>query len=232
LIAFIDIGGNIGTYTMYASSSLHRKTISIECYQPNIDRIVRAIQIENVSKYVTLIGNAIYNESGKFLELSKDNANVGGQGLLTNETIKKSSSNSDGFKGYLIKEYLKIFYLFFFLLVLTTRFDDLYPILINNQISNAIMKVDIQLSEIFLCQSGSKIFDSINIALVQMEWSDIKLNKYYADFIIEFFTQRNYLPVATDNCKVLNSTNTNYTTWGTPYDIYWIKSDYYHISQS
>jgi hypothetical protein len=112
---------------------------------------------------------------------------------------------------------------------MTTRFDDLYPIIINNQISNAIMKIDIQLSEIFLCQTGAKIFDSINIVLVQLEWSDIKLKKDHADFIIDFFTQRDYLPVATDNCRILNATNTNYTTWGTPHDIYWIKSDYYQI---
>jgi FkbM family methyltransferase len=99
----IDIGANIGTYTMY-SSSIGRTTISVECYQPNIDRIVRAIQIENVSKYVTLIGNAIYNESGKFLELSKDNSNVGGQGLITNQTIENSSSISNQFRGHLTKE--------------------------------------------------------------------------------------------------------------------------------
>jgi hypothetical protein len=94
------------------------------------------------------------------------------------------------------------------------------------------MKVDIQLSEIFLCQSGYKIFDSINIVLVQMEWSDIKFKRDHANFIINFFTKRNYLSVATNNCQIFNSTNTNYTTWGTPHDIYWIKSNYYHICQT
>jgi FkbM family methyltransferase len=229
MVALIDIGANIGTYTMY-SSSIGRKTISIECYQPNIDRIVRAIQIENTSKYVTLIENAIYNQSGEYLELSKDNSNVGGQALITNQTMEYLSLNSNPFRGYLTKK--QNFYLIFFCLVVTTRFDDLYPIFIKNKISIAIMKIDIQLSEIFLCQSGYKIFDSINIVLVQMEWSDIKLKKDYADFIIDFFTERNYLSVSTDNCQILNSTNTNYTTWGTPFDIYWIKSDYYHICRS
>ncbi len=102
IIALIDIGANIGTYTMY-SSSISRKTISVECYQPNIERIVRAIQIENVSKYVILIGNAIYNQSGKSLELSKDNSNVGGQGLIMNQTIENSSFISNQFRGHLNK---------------------------------------------------------------------------------------------------------------------------------
>jgi hypothetical protein len=85
------------------SSSISRKTISVECYQPNIERIVRAIQIENVSKYVILIGNAIYNQSGKSLELSKDNSNVGGQGLIMNQTIENSSFISNQFRGHLNK---------------------------------------------------------------------------------------------------------------------------------
>ena len=112
---------------------------------------------------------------------------------------------------------------------MTTRFDDLYPIFVNNQISNVIMKVDIQSSEIFLCQSGYQIFDLINVVLVQMEWIDIKRIKNDAEFIIEFFNKRNYLSLSTKDCQILNTTNSNYTNWGTPDDIYWIKSDYYHL---
>ncbi len=91
MVALIDIGANIGTYTMY-SSSIGRKTISIE--------------------YVTLIGNAIYNQSGEYLELSKDNSNVGGQALITNQTMEYLSFNSNPFRGYLTKK--QNFYLIFF----------------------------------------------------------------------------------------------------------------------
>ena len=115
MIDFIDIGANIGIYTMYASS-IGRKTISIECYQPNIERIIRAIQIENVSKYVILIGNAIYNQSDKYLQLSKDNLNIGAQSLVTNQTGENPSVISNGFQGYLRlnKNFYPILFYFFF----------------------------------------------------------------------------------------------------------------------
>ncbi|CAF1539288.1 unnamed protein product [Adineta ricciae] len=208
--AMIDVGANIGVYTLYALA-LHRPTISVECYKPNIERIVRASQIENVSKHLTLIGNAIYNRSGEFFKLSKDDINVGGQGLTVNGTMQQASSMADQFT------------------VSTIRFDDLLPLFIDRQIENAIMKVDIQSSENFLCASGEKIFDSINIPFILMEWVDIKWITNRADFIIDFFIQRSYFPVSTYNCQILNHTTSNYTTWGTPHDIYWIKSNYYHL---
>ncbi len=82
-------------------------------------------------------------------------------------------------------------------MVLTARFDDLYPIFVNNEITNAIMKIDVESSEIFLYQSGNRIFDSVNIALVQTEWSAIKLKKEDAEYTIDFFTKRGYLPLST-----------------------------------
>lgn len=91
------------------------------------------------------------------------------------------------------------------------------------------MKIDIESAEIFLFQTANRIFDSINIVLVQMEWASIKLNQNYAQFIMNFFYKRNYLSVSTANCQILNSTTSNYTTWGTPHDIYWIKRRYFHI---
>ncbi|CAF1446514.1 unnamed protein product, partial [Didymodactylos carnosus] len=132
--AMIDIGANIGTYTMY-SLSIHRTTISVECYQPNIERIVRAVQLENVSRYLTLIGNAIYTEADKYLQLEEDKSNIGGQGLIMNETTNRTFPVSDKFT------------------VRTIRFDDLLPIFIDRQVRSAIMKVDIQSSESFLCAS-------------------------------------------------------------------------------
>ena len=65
-----------------------------------------------------------------------------------------------------------------------------------------------------------------------MEWVDIKWLPDRADFIIDFFNERNYSPVSTHDCQILNQTSSNYTTWGTPHDIYWIKATYYHLCQT
>ena len=193
------------------SSSIRRKTIAIECYRPNIERLIKAIEIEQVSKYVILIGNGMYNQSNQILQLTKEKSNIGGQSLFTNQTIHYSNSTQDQFT------------------VVTTRFDDLYPMFIQNDLSDVIIKIDIESAEIFLFQTADRIFDSINIVLVQMEWASIKLNQNYAQFIMNFFYKRNYLSVSTANCQILNSKTSNYTTWGSPHDIYWIKRSYFRI---
>jgi FkbM family methyltransferase len=117
----IDIGANIGTYTM-VSSSLGRTTISVECYQPNIDRIVRAIQLENLSNYLTLIGNAIYTQSNRYVKLSHEKSNIGGQGLVTNETSEITSivDHFTGIVSIVQCDELSLFYSFFF----RSSFDD------------------------------------------------------------------------------------------------------------
>jgi hypothetical protein len=93
------------------------------------------------------------------------------------------------------------------------------------------MKVDIQSSESYLCLSGSVLFDTVNIVLVQMEWTEIKWNENQVEIIFDFFTRRDYLPVATNNCQILNRTTSNYTTWGSPHDILWIKSKHLNICE-
>ncbi len=42
----IDIGANIGGYTMFTAGALGRSTVAIDCYMPNIERIARAVQIQ------------------------------------------------------------------------------------------------------------------------------------------------------------------------------------------
>ena len=85
---------------MYASS-IGRKTIAVECFQPNLERLARAVQIENVSKYVIVVGNAIYNESRKWLQLTKHESNVGAQRLMMNQPRKYSTSFPNEFQGSL-----------------------------------------------------------------------------------------------------------------------------------
>ena len=113
------------------SSSIRRKTIAIECYRPNIKRLIKAIEIEQVSKYVILIGNAIYNQSNQILQLTKEKSNIGGQSLFTNQTIHYSNSTQDQFT------------------VVTTRFDDLYPMFIQNDCQMLSSKLILNLLKSF-----------------------------------------------------------------------------------
>ncbi|UJR24507.1 hypothetical protein I4U23_005882 [Adineta vaga] len=181
---FIDIGANLGAYTMFVAS-LGRQVISIECFKPNIERIRRAIQIEKVQNKVILIGNAIYSFSGEQLALQSEPNNIGSQGLDLTLDLRQTKLN----ETYIVK---------------TILFNDILPILKIKNIRHAIMKVDIQWSEMYICQRGSDVFDYVNIPIVFMEW-DINGKgryEYRLRFILKFFLQRNYIPTA-DMCKTL-----------------------------
>lgn len=197
---FIDIGANIGTYTMYIAS-LGRFVLAIDCFAPNINRIHRAIQLANVANRVVLIQNALYTHSGQFLHLSRDAKNIGGQelDLTKNQTNNQSAINDP----YIVK---------------TIKFDELEPILTSHGIRGAILKIDIEGSESFVFESGSRIFDLLDIPYIQMEWLKVRDYPKRVKVILDFFAERNYDPM-TFSCQLLHSPQNS--TW--PQDFCWIK---------
>jgi FkbM family methyltransferase len=201
---FIDIGANIGTYTMYAAA-LGRFVLAIECFGPNINRIHRAVQLSNVANRVVLIQNALFTHSGQFLRLSDDAVNIGGQELeaSTNRTHNQSTTSNP----YIVK---------------TITFDELVPILLARGIRGAIMKIDIEGSESFVVESGSQIFDRFDIPFIQMEWLKVRHHASRVQVILDFFAKRNYDP-RTLSCQFL--VPAQHVTW--PGDICWIKR---HVS--
>jgi FkbM family methyltransferase len=207
-LAFIDIGANIGTYTMYAASLGCSNVISIECFLPNVERIRRAIQIENVQKQVILIPRALYSKSNVYLSLRTNIANnIGSQRL--NAEVSENKNDS--------------------LVVRTMRFDDLLSIVKERNIQEAVIKIDIETSEHYLCETGKQMFNKINIPFVMMEWANIKGIPARANLIKEFFTNLGYIPFNSETCQP--ETETNYQQWKTQ-DIYWIKQNYAHLCKS
>ena len=194
----IDIGANIGTYTMYAAA-LGRFVLSIECFAPNIARVHRAVQLANVANRVVLVQNALFTQTGQYLRLSHDASNIGGQEI---DASRKYNATED---PYIVK---------------TIQFNDVLPILIARGIRGAILKVDIEGSESFVVESGEKIFDRLEIPFVQMEWPKLRYHPERVKVVLEFFARRQYNP--TDHaCKLLNVTQQ--ATW--PTEVYWIKSN-------
>ena len=204
-LGFIDIGANIGTYTMYAAA-LGRFVLAIDCFQPNLDRLRRAIQLENVTDRVVVVQNAIYLHSGQILRLALNTTNIGGQAITTfpNRTArfneKKRLPKNDPYS------------------VRTIRFDDVLPILTARGVRSALMKIDIEGSESFVFESGSRVFDAVDIPLVQMEWFQIAQNEDRVRLVLDFFNERRYRPV-TRGCDLLSQRE--YKTW--PGDVYWLK---------
>jgi FkbM family methyltransferase len=197
----IDIGANIGGFTMFTAGSLRRFTLAIDCYLPNIERIARAVQLESIHNHVVLIQNALYFKSGENLKIEDDDPS----GIrLSNDTYKKTKT------GYFIAK--------------SIEFDDLLPILIRRGVRSALIKIDIETSESYMCQTGSKIFDQIDIQFIQMEWHSWRINHQIRyQFIIDFFKQRQYIPTDND-CKELQISQW-LTDW--PGNVFWIKKIYF-----
>ncbi len=205
--AFFDIGANLGVYTMYAASLGCSNVIAIECFRPNIERIRRAIQLENVEQRVILIPRALYNKSNVYLSLRANIQNNIGSQRLTNE-VSKNDQNP--------------------LVVKTIRFDDLISLVNERNIADAIIKIDIETSEHFLCETGQLMFDQINIPFVMMEWANIKVIPTKANLIRDFFLNRHYLPYNPKTCQPQKEPD--YRQWNSQ-DIYWIKANYIHLCE-
>jgi FkbM family methyltransferase len=204
---FLDIGANIGTYTMFIAA-LGRFVLAIDCFAPNLVRLARSVQLTNISDRVVLVQNAIFTYSGQMLRLSVDTTNIGGQGILLsgNYSAKHSAANDRSTKNpYIVK---------------TITFDEVLPILVARGIRGALMKIDIEGSESFVVESGSRVFDTLDIPFIQMEW---KMVRRYADrvkIILDFFGKRNYDSM-TSSCQLLNSHE--HSRW--PDEIYWLKKN-------
>ena len=202
--SFIDVGANIGTYTMFAAS-LGRSVLAIECFQPNYLRIAKALQMENVTDRVALIGNAIFARSGETMQLKSVPTNIGGQFINAGGVLSQSLNDP-----YSVK---------------TIRFNDIIPILKQRNIRSVVMKVDIEGSENFLCDGGGEAFDYLDVTVILMEWANMKLVRDRASTVLTFFTQRHFVPT-TDTCQEINIKDA-FTTW--PWDIYWVKKNRLNI---
>ena len=194
---FIDIGGNIGTYTMFVAA-FNRSVITIECFRPNYLRIAKAIQTENLQNRVILIGNAIYSKSGQYLRLSADPNNIGGQGIYTNP-VKNNMTDP-----YVVK---------------TIRFDDVLPLIKETKMRSFFMKIDIEGSEFHVFNTSAQAFDYLTISVIMMEWTFATHSKDRGTFIINFLTARGYIPTK-NTCSKLNI-ETAFKNW--PPNVFWIK---------
>ncbi|CAF2969683.1 unnamed protein product [Rotaria sp. Silwood2] len=85
-------------------------------------------------------------------------------------------------------------------------------------VRGAIIKIDIEGSESFVIESGSRVFDTLEIPFIQMEWFKVRDYPDRVKIIIDFFVKRNYDP-KTLSCQLLNVNQ--HITW--PNDLCWIK---------
>ncbi len=154
------------------------KVFAIEAFRDNVLRIHKACYLAKSCHNLVLIYNALSNKRNE-IKMLHPHENIGAQSLLplNNQNFTRDVKNK-----YLVE---------------TILFDDIMPYLPykhdNKPFKKAVVKIDIEGFEPFAFQHASKLFDSLDIPIVYMEWYNIKkLDSNIVEPLIEFFTKRNY----------------------------------------
>ena len=202
-LGVIDLGANIGYYTMLAAKMGHR-VVALEPYFPSIYRLHRALQMENLSEKVTVVHNAV-----------ADKRVMG--------TIRRSGDNQGDTRvdmqyhdcvGFCPPP------------VHTILLDDLLEVIPFNY---TILKVDIQGYECQAFSHSEKLFNSLDIPYILMEWglmgehyqsdNHTSAEKYRIQELIKAMFDQNYRPYShsAEGYEPLNPHK--WHEW--PFDIIW-----------
>jgi FkbM family methyltransferase len=230
---FIDIGANIGLYTLIAAK-YNRNVIAIEPLHDNMIRIHKAAYLENVRGNIVALVNAISNER-KQLNIQLVDDNIGGSFVINEEEVAVIDADNIGLTRSSV-------------IVNSILIDDLVDVItikygtkgLNGEKLKFIVKIDIESYEPFAFENSTQLFQKFDIIAIYLETGKIleKL-KFYDDFkasgeekkrkqalyskfltkvlnMINMFKSLNYQPYEVNGYNMLE-----YTQWRHwPWDIY------------
>ena len=203
--AVIDIGANIGFYTLLAAK-IGRRVIAVEPLVDSIYRIHRAAQMENVADRISVVHNAVADVR-MIATIRRTGDNQGDTRIELNYEPCIGACPPA---------------------VNTILLDDLLEII---QFQRAVMKIDIQGYENRVFRQATTLFDKIDITYVFMEW--ILMKEHYiranhtssersgVEETMRFFFHRDYRPysLSASGAKALDPDS--WYTW--PDDVVWQK---------
>jgi len=89
---FVDIGANIGMYTVLAAA-MHRKVVAVDADPENLAYIRKSLELKNTANQVRLFSNAVSDEYSQIIPYSPDRKNSGGTVIKTLEEAKQENLN-------------------------------------------------------------------------------------------------------------------------------------------
>ena len=193
-LVFLDLGCNIGTYTL-SMAYVGIKVIAVDPVIENLNLLSGSVIRGNLQENIFLIWNAISNKR-TLITLNIPNRNVGATRIK--ETNLSESTNTDRY------------------LVRTITLDDLIPLYRGKRV---VIKMDIEGSEFDALMGGQTFLDEIDVVLIQIEWYFYRPGKHGME-LIELLRSRKFNPYGDLNRKKpLESVHVS--TW--PYNIYFLK---------
>lgn len=219
ILDVIDVGANLGLYTLLASQ-LDRHIISVEPLYDSLIRLHKSIQLNKIEHQVTLVANAIGVKHER-LSLRIVDKNLGASYLSyldqlapPPKRVEKIIDEEHGIAPQVLAE------------VETITLDDLvaiYPIFFKR----AILKIDIEGFEAFAFGNASLLFNRTEIPAVYMEFGKLVEMKYHHGMMeaigsmLKFLRQREYEPYEVNDINHLLFDN--WESW--PWDVVFRRCD-------
>ena len=159
---FIDVGSNIGSYTLLSSGVIGAKSISIEPVPSTYNSMLQNIEINNLESRVRPLNIGLSHKKGNLLFTSNEDAE---NHVISNKNIKHQSTNID------------------------VQVDTLDSI--AKHINPTIIKIDVEGYEWNVLQGGIKTFKNHHLLAVIIEtnrngkrygFSDKMINKWMVDY--------------------------------------------------
>lgn len=198
----IDIGANIGYYSLIAAAMGHN-VVAVEPLDINVIRLHKATKLAGSEDKIFVIQNALSNVRGES-EMVVFPSNIGGSAVTENCRTNFRACST----------------------VSTVYLDDILP---HVSFKRAIMKMDIEGYEHRAILKGSELFAKIDIPYVFMEFMKLKplcdfngtkQSQGWLHEMFNFFTSSRYTPFSAERRLILQISICNH--W--PDDVLWIKS--------
>ena len=191
---FLDLGCNIGTFSL-AAASFGRHVIAVDAVIENLELLSKSLSLGKLHDNVTLIWNAISDEYSR-VTLTKHKGNVAATKIR--DLIKDDLENKETF------------------ITRTIKLDDLVPLL---QGKTVVMKMDIETKEYSALLGGTRFFEAINVVMIQMEIKSHRTTEI-GPKIVDYLAARNLTAFA-DLRKQRQLNVSTILTW--PWDVYFLK---------
>ncbi len=234
-MGFIDIGANIGMYTLTLAKAGHQ-VVSVEPGVRHLMRMHRSIELGDLHNQITLFRNAVGDVRGvaKMLYFGGKNRGISSIEMLNEANIQAASNKTNpdlylhGESGNTLvskenenvnvtEEYLKTIWL-----------DDIIPFC---HFDRAVVKIDIEGHEHKAFSHCQELFKKITIRYVLMEWNHVikhsrkdtnDKDRQLFDKMLNFFLGSGYTPYRLTKHSNLLPLNTSSPT-GWPENVVWYR---------
>lgn len=201
-LGLIDIGANLGTYSLVAAS-MGRPVLSVEANHFTAIRLKRSVEINNFRDRISIIQAAIMSERGYVrMEIPEGDA-AAAYPIAIDKSIITDKDRQDH------------------LIVKAIRLEDIVPYV---KFKRAILKMDIGGEEYGVLDLADRLFDVRQIKYVFMVFSPSKGEQLRRSRGVRFLQERGYIPkISTRHSQMFMGLEND--MW--PSHLVWVKENWY-----